>query len=110
MFILRRSLFRGISAIILFVAASTLFSSSARQPEPAQPDPIRALLDLPAPAIFQSIVERINKGAADRFAIGQALLHREKLRAIVGGELHELINQGGQATGVTFTSRTTGIC
>lgn len=49
MFKLRRSFFRAIFAVILFVAASTLFSSSAQQPKPAQSDPIRALLDLPAP-------------------------------------------------------------
>lgn len=49
MFNLRRSLFRAIFAVILFATASTLFSSSAQQPKPAQSDPIRALLDLPAP-------------------------------------------------------------
>src|SRR5262245_4776381 len=49
MFKLRRSFFRAVFAVILFVAASILFSSSAQQPKPAQADPIRALLDLPAP-------------------------------------------------------------
>src|SRR5215470_4202531 len=49
MFKLRRIFFRSIFAIILFIAASALYSSSAQQPKPAQPDLIRALLDLPAP-------------------------------------------------------------
>jgi len=54
----------------------------------------------PAPVIFQNIVERIADGTADRLAIGQALLHREKLRGVVADELQQIINKGGRGAGI----------
>src|SRR5262249_6696412 len=54
----------------------------------------------PAPVIFQNIVARIADGTADRLAIGQALLHREKLRGVVADELQQIINKGGRGAGI----------
>lgn len=54
----------------------------------------------PVAAVFSNIVERIGDGTADRLAIGQALRHREKLRASVNGELQSLIGKGGRAAGI----------
>lgn len=54
----------------------------------------------PVPAVFQNIIERIGDGTADRLAIGQALLHREKLRSDFVDELQRILDKGGLGAGI----------
>ena len=54
----------------------------------------------PTPVIFKNIIERIANGTVDDLAIRQLILHRDKLRASVSGELAALINRGGYAAGI----------